>query len=352
MEITKFDYKLPQKLIAQVPSLPRDKAKLLVFDLTSRKIFHKRFLDLGDFLKTGDVLVFNNSKVIPARLFGKKDTGGKIEVLLLRPGSKNFSFKRTWEVLLKGKIKEGQKIHFSKNFLGKIIENKGIKKIIKFNKEGKELERFIYKFGKMPIPPYIKPEIEEKKLRKYYQTWFAKIPGSVAAPTAGFHFTKRLFKKLEQKGIQFEFITLHVSYPTFAPIKTEKIESFRPGKELVIISKNTAKVLNKAKKEKRKIIAVGTTTTRALESFSKNGKILWGRKETDLFIYPGYRFKFIDGLITNFHLPRSSLILLVAAFLADKLKLKNSETLILDLYKKAIKKNYKFYSFGDGMAII
>lgn len=348
MRLSSFNYNLPKKLIAQKPIRPRDHSRLLAIDSDENKISHKKFYNIVDFLKKGDVLVVNNSKVFPARLLGKKEGGGKTEIFLLQDKGDG-----AFEVLL-GNFKEKNKkckkiITISDGFYCEVLEFLGEGRwMIKFNKKGTVLWKFIYKFGKAPTPPYIK---RLSNLREY-QTVYAKNKGSVAAPTAGFHFTKSLIGKLKKRGIGFEEVTLHVGRGTFEPIRTDKIELHKMRGEWAHVSAKTAKAVNKVKKEKGRVIAVGTTATRTLENFAdKNGLLNSGVKEVDLYIYPPYNFKIIDGLITNFHLPESSLIILVSAFLRFKNK-KWEISKVTDIYKKAVAKKYRFYSFGDAMIII
>lgn len=341
-----FDYNLPKKLIAQEPMRPRDYSRLLVVDVLKDKIEHKHFYDIVDFLKSGDVLVVNNSKVFPARLFGKKDSGGKVEIFLLKDKGKSC-----FEVLLKNfqEREKEKKIFIGNNFNCQPTKCLGDGRwLVKFNKKGESLWKAIYKFGHAPTPPYIKRVSNLKE----YQTVYAKTTGSIAAPTAGFHFTKRLINKLKKRGIEFQEVTLHVGWGTFELVRTSKIEDHKVHSEYASVSKETAGAINKAKKEGRRIIAVGTTATRVLESFSdKNGLLHHGVKEVDLYIYPPYRFKMVSGLITNFHLPKSSLIILVAAFLCFKNK-KWKVSKVVEIYKKAVAKKYRFYSFGDAMLIM
>lgn len=342
MKLSDFDYNLPKELIAQKPIRPRDHSRLLVLDRKTGEIEHYKFYEIEEFLKKGDVLVLNNSKVIPARLLGKKkETGGKIEVLLLRKISPCI-----WKTLLGGKgRKEGLEIEFEGKLSGKIIKKlpQGIWHI-KFNFKNRKFEKILDKIGEAPVPPYIKIKDQKSKVKNFYQTVYAKYKGSVAAPTAGFHFTERLMNRLKKKGVQFEYVTLHVGYGTFQPVKEEQIEKHKMHSEYFSITKEVVKRLNKAKKEKRRIIAVGTTSCRVLESALKpyNHKVILHGK-TNLFIYPGYKFKFTDALITNFHLPKSTLLMLVSAFAG--------KNLIKKVYKEAIKKKYRFYSFGDAMMI-
>ncbi len=344
MKLIDFDYLLPQKLIAQKPIRPRDRSKLMILNLKTHEIKHDFFFNLGNYLQPNDILVANNSKVIPARLIGQKINfeknknigGGKIEILLLKS-----LLNGNWEIMVKGKI-----IPLTKIFLNKKLQGVILKKLsdqtweIKFNLENDLLFKEIYKIGKAPTPPYIKKNSNLKK----YQTIYAKKSGSVAAPTAGFHFTKRLMKKIKSQGINFNFITLHVGLGTFQPVRTEQIEEHQIHAEWGEISKATARKLNQEKENGQRIIAVGTTTTRTLEDFYQNNKIESGQKWVKNFIYPGYKFKFINGLITNFHIPKSSLLMLVSAFAGREF--------IIKAYQEAIEKKYRFYSFGDAMLII
>lgn len=343
MRLSLFDYHLPKDLIAQQPIKPRDHSRLLVFNRRTDHIKHDRFFNLDKYLQKGDVLVFNNTKVFPARLWGKKTTGGKMEVFLL----KSLQGK-VWEVLIGGKVRRtGLVIKFGKNLQCEVIKKlgNGIWQV-KFNKTSKQVLSIANQIGSTPTPPYI------KKLAKLadYQTIYAKKVGSVAAPTAGFHFTKRLFRQLKNKGVQFEYITLHVGYGTFQPVKVSNIKKHKMHAEYAEIDQSTIKRLIEAKKEGRRIIVVGTTTVRTLEAvfrqprsrdrgYPRGGFKGW----LNTFIYPGYKFKFIDAMVTNFHLPQSTLLMLISAFVGRKK--------ILNIYKKAIKKKYRFYSFGDGMLI-
>lgn len=351
MRIENFDYFLPKDLIAQKPIRPRDHSRLLVLDRKTQKIKHNFFYSLPNYLQKGDLLVFNNSKVFPARLWSKKQpAGGKIEVLLLKKISQKI-----WEILLGGKSRKvGLEIIFSPRLNARVTKQKqdGIWEI-KFNLGGKKFDQEIKKIGQVPTPPYIK----QKSNLKDYQTIYATKIGSVAAPTAGFHFTKNLINKLKKKGVQFEYVTLHVGFGTFQPVKIEDIEKHDMHPEFVEIKKEVIQRLWKAKKEGRRTIAVGTTSVRALET-------VMGRARSpdralkgwiNLFIYPGYKFKFVDALITNFHLPKSTLLMLVAAFLQSR-GMKASATHGINslkrIYRLAIRKKYRFYSFGDAMLII
>ncbi len=345
MELNDFNYNLPQQLIAQEPCQPRDHARLLVYDRKLGKTKHDFFYNLTNFLSANDVLVFNNTKVFPARLIGYKDSGGKIEIFLLKKIKYNI-----WQVLVGGKRKQqGTKIFFNKKLLGTLLKhNPDNTWEIKFNLTGKKFWQVLNKIGQTPLPPYIK---KNAKLSDY-QTIYAKKIGSVAAPTAGFHFTKNLLYKLIKQGVQIEYITLHVGLGTFAPIKTKYISRHHLHAEWVKIDKNTANQLNHAKQQGKRIIAVGTTTVRTLEALTNNnGRIKPANKWINIFIYPGFKFKFIDGLITNFHLPQSSLLMLVAAFLTKAKNKRLGINKLHKIYNLAIKKKYRFYSFGDGMYI-
>ncbi len=377
LKLTDFDYNLPKNLIASKPHEPRDRCKLLAYNRKNQQIKHTRFDKILNFLKPGDVLVLNDTKVIPARLIGRRideqgKLGRKFKILLLKE-IKNGE----WEILIDGKNRQvGLKIDFGKGLIGEIAKWKGGGKWeMKFNKTGKKFQELISKFGKMPLPPYIKQFASAglRRDKRWYQTVYAKYLGSVAAPTAGLHFTKELLKKLKQKGVQLECVTLHVGLGTFMPVKAENIVKHKMHPEYIEISAKTAGVLNKAKKEGRRIVAVGTTTTRALESAaichpelvsgsdgfrnkfgmtSKIFKIKPFKGEVNIFIYPPYKFKFVDALITNFHLPKSTLLMMVSAFIGQKLKPEQSTNLLRQIYQQALNKNYKLYSYGDAMLIL
>lgn len=338
-----FNYNLPAKLIAQSPASPRDHSRLLILDKTTGQIEHHSFYELPKLLKPNDVLVFNNSKVFKARLTGYKPTGGKLEIFLLRALKPNV-----WEVLIGGRgAKVGLKINFGKKLFGTVIEQQNNIRWLRFNLSGKKLQTAIDSLGSIPLPPYIK---SSTKLAQY-QTVYAKTRGSVAAPTAGLHFTKKLLSQLKKMGVQLEYVTLHVGLGTFQPIKTDKIEDHQIHSEWASIDASTAKRLNHAKKQGRRIIAVGTTTVRTLEAFCVDTDVRaycntpqHGIRDINLYITPGYKFKFVDAMITNFHLPQSSLLVLISSFAGhDK---------IMAAYKTAIKKKYRFYSFGDAMLIL
>ena len=340
MRLSSFDYNLPKELIAQKPATPSDHSRLLIYNRQNQTTQSDFFYHLPNYLGPHDVLVFNNTKVIPARLILTKPSGGKIEIFLLKPFTKN-----TWRCLVKGKISENTSLTLA-NYgpVGKIIKKLANGQcLVDFVLNGKKLTNFLNHHGQTPLPPYIKTK-DTQKTRQAYQTVFAKKEGSVAAPTAGLHFTHKLLTNLKKKGVQLEFITLHVGLGTFQPVKTKNIKEHQMHKEYVAIDKATAKRLNKYKKECQRIIAVGTTSCRALEALSdKKGYLKSAHKEINIFIYPGYKFKFINSLITNFHLPKSSLLMLVSALVGRKS--------ILKTYNEAIKNHYRFYSFGDAMWI-
>ena len=339
MKTDDFDYFLPEELIAQTPIKERDHSRLLVLDKKTGEITHERFDNIINYLNSGDVLVINNTKVIPARLIGnKEETDAVIEVLLLKDLGED-----TWECLCKPakRVKLGTIINF--NDLLKLkctyIGEDGIRHF-KFIYDGILME-ILDKLGEMPLPPYIHEKLSDKDR---YQTVYAKYSGSAAAPTAGLHFTKELLSKIKEKGIIIEEVTLHVGLGTFRPVQVDDVTKHKMHSEYYRMTKETADTLNKAKKEKRRIIAVGTTTTRTLETImSLYNEFKECSGDTDIFIYPGYNFKAIDALITNFHLPKSTLVMLVSAF--------SSKENILNAYNEAVKEKYRFFSFGDAMFI-
>jgi len=341
MKTSEFDYHLPQELIAQVPLEPRDRSQLMVLERSRGSIEHRRFSDLVDYLKPGDVLVFNDSRVIPARLKGKKaDSGGKVELLLLRQLDN-----AVWEVLIKPakRVAVGTKLEIGDSGAKVWAEvtgegDDGIK-VIRFPEEMR-----LPKLGKIPLPPYIRTPLADAER---YQTVYARSPGSVAAPTAGLHFTPRLLEEMEQKGIELLFVTLHVGLDTFRPVREDNPLKHPIHKEYGIVTEEVAGRLLKARGEGRRIICVGTTTVRIIEGVAQESKesLLepfegW----VSLFILPGYKFRMVDALITNFHLPRSTLLMLVAAFAG--------KDFIIDAYEAAIAGKYRFYSFGDAMLIL
>jgi len=346
MDISLFDYRLPKSFIAQESIEPRDHSRLLILNKKSKKIEHKKFYEILDYLSDNDVLVFNNSKVVPARLYGKKIPGyGKAEILLIHPKDKEVfdfvSWPKRWVIIGKPELKQGQIIEFSKSLKGEIKEVLNYERIIYFNLEGDALKQEILSLGQFPLPPYITNPTKRSFLK--YQTIYAEKKGSIAAPTAGFHFTEDLLKKIKEKGINTQFVTLHVGLGTFLSVKTQEIEKHQMHSEFFELSENTAKILNEAKSKGKRIIAVGTTAARVLESCANETQLEAKQDWTNLFIYPGYKFKFIDSLITNFHLPKSTLLMLVSA-LAGR-------DLILKSYQEAIAKKYRFFSFGDAMFI-
>lgn len=334
-----YFYDLPEELIAQYPAEPRDSSRLLVYHKDDGNIEHKIFKDIIDYLHAGDILVVNNTRVLPARLFGKKDTGAKIEILLLKRLDLN-----TWETLAKpGKrLKNGSIITFSDKLSGEIIEDTDFGgKIIRFKFDG-VFEDIINNLGVMPLPPYIHNQYKDKER---YQTVYNKITGSSAAPTAGLHFTQELLAKIIEKGVTIVEVLLHVGLGTFRPVNEDNILSHKMHSEYIEVTEENAKILNEAKREHRRIIAVGTTSVRVLESATDdNGIIHACQRETDIFIYPGYKFKMVDGLVTNFHLPESTLIMLVSAFIGY------DETMAM--YNTAVKEKYRFFSFGDATLLI
>ena len=340
MKVTDFNYNLPEELIAQVPIEKRDESRLMVLDREKKTIEHKVFKDILDYLKPGDCLVRNNTKVIPARLYGvKEETGANVEFLLLHRVEGDI-----WEVMVRPgkKLMPGAKVSFGDGILkAEILEkmDDGNRKV-KFEYNG-IFNEILDKIGLMPLPPYIKERLKEKDR---YQTVYAKYEGSAAAPTAGLHFTDELLEKIKEKGVEIANVTLHVGIGTFRPVKVENIEEHDMHSEHYYIKKEDADKINNARKNGGRIIAVGTTSCRVLESISdENGIVHETEGDTSIFIYPGYKFKCIDGLITNFHLPESTLIMLVSA-LAGK-------DYIMKAYEEAVKEKYKFFSFGDAMFI-
>lgn len=351
MKLKDFDYELPKNLIAQKPISPRDQSRLLILRKSTGKIEHKHFYDITDYLNKGDVLVVNNTKVMAARLMGKRaETGGKVEVFLLRKLESN-----AWQCLVGGKKrKENLRVEFGKNLKAEIIKNNldGTWNV-KFNCRGANFMKLVEKIGRVPLPPYIKRGHNLRSDQNNYQTVYAddKKIGSVAAPTAGFHFTPALLKRLKNKGVRIEYVALRVGLGTFAPVKADDITKHKMHAEYVEVDKKILANIIKAKNEGRRIIAVGTTSVRTLESLFNKKALRVKNCElrdyffwTDIFIYPGYKFKIVDAMITNFHLPKSTLLMLVSA-LAGRNK-------IIKAYREAIKKKYRFYSYGDAMLII
>ncbi|MGD9900959.1 MAG: tRNA preQ1(34) S-adenosylmethionine ribosyltransferase-isomerase QueA [Spirochaetales bacterium] len=336
-----YYYDLPEELIAQTPIEPRDHSRLLVYDKSTMQIEHKHFYDIIDYLNAGDILVVNNTKVLPARLYGEKEnTGAKIEILLLKKLKLD-----EWEILIKPakRVKIGTMVVFSPKLTGIVkekLENGNV--IMNFEVNG-VFEAVIHEIGVMPLPHYIKKELEKKNENRY-QTVYAKTDGSSAAPTAGLHFTSELLEKIKNRGIQIVEVTLNVGLGTFRPVSEDNILKHEMHTEYYEITKESAEIINRAKREGRRVIAVGTTSVRVLESASTNSGIIEEHSgDTNIFIYPGYKFKIVDCLITNFHLPESTLIMLVSAMCGI------DETLAL--YRKAVEERYRFFSFGDATFI-
>lgn len=348
MDISQFDYSLPKELIAHKPADPRDSSKLLCLDRQTGKITHHHFYDLPALLRTDDVLVFNQTKVFPARLLGHKTTGGKAEILLLQPVSTD-----SWRAIGRPCLKVGQVLCFDRQLTATVKETLSSGEVVvQFSASGDNLINLIDQLGHTPLPPYIHSHYPESKLRRQYQTVYAKKLGSAAAPTAGLHFTPELFEKLKQLGVQLEYVTLHVGLGTFKPISEEQISTGKLHKEPYFIDEDTKDRIIEARKAGRRIISVGTTTARVLESYAATGNL---SGDTDLFINPPYQFKLIDGLITNFHLPQSSLLMLVSSFVS-KPNTKSefstfSESSLGKAYDEAVANNYRFFSFGDAMLI-
>ena len=340
MEKSLFYYDLPEELIAQDPLTDRSSSRLMVLDKSDGHIEHKIFRDITGYLNPGDCLVLNDTKVIPARLLGaKKDTGGAVEILLLKRLSAD-----SWECLVRPgkKMRRGAEVEFGDGMLtGRITDQKDDgNRIVEFKYDG-IFEEILDKLGTMPLPPYITHKLADPTR---YQTVYAKYDGSAAAPTAGLHFTPKLLKEIEDKGIRIAYVTLHVGLGTFRPVKEDDILDHKMHSEWYEVTKETADIINSAKASGGRIICVGTTSTRTVESVADdNGEVHPGTGETDIFIYPGYRFKVLDALITNFHLPESTLVMLVSA-------LAGREN-VLNAYKCAVEERYRFFSFGDAMFI-
>ena len=339
MNVSDFDYNLPEELIAQVPIEKRDESRLMVLDRKTETIEHKTFKDIIDYLEPGDCLVRNNTKVIPARIYGKKETGANVEFLLL-----NNIEGDVWESIVRpgNKLHVGTKVIFGNGILkAEILEvMPGGTRKVKFEYKG-IFNEILDQIGLMPLPPYIHEELKE---RDRYQTVYAKYDGSAAAPTAGLHFTPELLKRIEQKSIKIANVTLHVGIGTFRPVKEEKVEDHEMHSEHFYIKEEDVEKINETKKQGKRVIAVGTTSCRVLETISdENGMVKVAEGDTQIFIYPGYKFKCLDGLITNFHLPQSTLLMLVSAF--------SNREFILKAYNEAVKQKYRFFSFGDAMFI-
>ncbi len=339
MKVSEFNYELPEELIAQTPIEKRDESRLMVLDRSKQTIEHKTFKDIIDYLEPGDCLVRNNTKVIPARIYGKKETGAKVEFLLLKNMEGDI-----WETIVRpgNKLHVGTKVIFGDGLLiAEILEiMPGGTRKVKFSYNG-IFNEILDKIGLMPLPPYIHEELKDNDR---YQTVYAKYNGSAAAPTAGLHFTPELLKKIEEKGVKIANVTLHVGIGTFRPVKEENVENHEMHTEHFYIKQEDVQKINETKRQEKRVIAVGTTSCRVLETIAdENGLVKETEADTSIFIYPGYQFKCLDGLITNFHLPQSTLLMLVSA-LAGK-------DYILQAYHEAVKEKYRFFSFGDAMFI-
>jgi len=341
MKLSDFNYDLPKELIAQDPLEKRSDSRLMVLHRNTGEMEHRTFDRVGEYLEPGDILVMNDTRVIPARLLGKKeDTGAAVEILLL----KRLDDAR-WEAIVRPgkKLRPGARVSFGEGRLTAEIEevrDEG-NRVIRFTYDG-IFEEILDELGQMPLPPYITHQLKD---RERYQTVYAKHEGSAAAPTAGLHFTKELLQELEQKGIETAFVTLHVGLGTFRPVKTENILEHHMHTEFCCINEETAEKINRVKARGGRVIAVGTTSVRTLESMTdEEGVLHAGKRDTDIFIYPGYTFRIVDSLITNFHLPESTLLMLVSAFY-DREK-------ILEAYRSAVEEKYRFFSFGDAMLIL
>ena len=340
MKTHDFWYDLPEELIAQTPLERRDGSRLMVLNRATGEIQHKHFYDIVDYLNPGDCLVMNDSRVLPARLMGHRPTGGVVEVLLLR----DLGNKR-WECLCKPgrKMQVGNEVIFGDGELTAVVREvqEDGNRVVEFKYEGIFLE-VLERLGKMPLPPYIKEELQDQER---YQTVYSKEVGSAAAPTAGLHFTKELLEKIREKGVNEAFVTLHIGLGTFRPVKAEEVTEHHMHSELCMMNAETAKILNETKRNGGRVICVGTTSCRTLESLvNDDGTFEAKSKWTDIFIYPGYTFKAMDGLITNFHLPESTLVMLVSAFAGREH--------VLNAYEEAVKQRYRFFSFGDAMCIV
>jgi S-adenosylmethionine:tRNA ribosyltransferase-isomerase len=350
-ELENYKYKLSEKLIAQIPAERRDQAKLLIMDRETGRLSHRMFYEICDCLSPSDVLVVNDTKVVPGRLIGSKDTGGKAELLILAYPSQNEVNKNKGEFICRCLIKTSKKpkpgtlLFFDSSLKAEIINGLDGIYTVKFFFE-KNFENLLNQMGKVPLPPYIKRDKNGDICddRTSYQTIYASNKGAVAAPTAGLHFSEQVIKKLYQKGVRIVKITLHVSYGTFLPVRVSDIRKHKIHSERFFISKASADTINRAKTDGRRIIATGTTCVRTLEYVSNNmGNVAPGNGSCDLFIYPGYKFKTVDAMITNFHLPQSTLLMLVSAFA--------SREKILNAYREAMDKKYRFFSYGDAMLI-
>lgn len=343
MLISEFNFNLPEELIAQEPLEKRESSRMLVVNRAENNFSDARFFDFPKFLKKGDVVVLNNTKVFPARIYGKTETGAKVEIFLVRSVEN-----QTWETLARPakRLKIGREIVFNENLSATILEKSEDGKVfVKFETDG-DFDAILDEIGKTPLPPYIKREKDSiDKDRERYQTVFAQKRGAIAAPTAGLHFTPEILEEIKSNGVEVAEITLHVGYGTFEPVRVEDLSEHKVLPERYEISPETAEIINKAKSESRRIIAIGTTTTRTLESaIDENKQVKFGKGLADLTITPNYKFKIIDGILTNFHLPQSSLLVLISTF--------GGHELIMKAYDHAVGENYRFYSYGDCMLIL
>jgi S-adenosylmethionine:tRNA ribosyltransferase-isomerase len=333
VKLSDFNYNLPKELIAQYPVKERQKCRLMVLDRAKRTISHKNFEDITEYFKNGDGLILNDTKVIPARLFGKRKTGGKVELFLLE--KKN----PVCEALVRpsGRLKEGEKITLESGDEVEVLGRGEVGRLVKFNSP---LNDILKGSGHMPLPPYI-GRVDEASDKEDYQTVYSAKEGATASPTAGLHFTRELLDRISGLGVSVSYVTLHTNYGTFAPIKTDDIELHKMHREYFSIPKDTIETIKNVKKNEGKVFAVGTTSARSLEYWAREGKV---EGDNDLFIYPGFKFNIVDHLITNFHLPKSTLMLLVSAFAG--------RGFILEAYRKAVEEKYRFFSYGDAMLIL
>jgi len=339
MKLSEFDYTLPQELIAQYPLAERDSSRMMVLEHATNKMYERHFKNIAEYLNKGDTMVLNDVRVLPARLLGRKETGANIELFLLeRLGD------GAYKVLAKPskRLKAGTKVIFEKGVTATVLENADFGKKVRFSGLG-DVEEKLREIGKTPLPPYIKRD-PEKSDEERYQTVYAKSNGATASPTAGLHFTDKLLEEIKDKGINIAYVTLNVSYGTFAPVVEEEIESHKMHEEYFKLSDEAADIINETKKNNNKVIAVGTTATRTLEACSDGTRVVPKEGYTDLFIYPGYKFKVVDALLTNFHLPKSTLLMLVSAFAGREF--------VLEAYKKSVEEKFRFFSYGDCMFIV
>jgi S-adenosylmethionine:tRNA ribosyltransferase-isomerase len=348
-DIEDYDYDLPEELIAQVPASDRDASRLLVLERSGKSLSDRHFFDLPGLLRSGDVLVVNNTRVVPARLYGRKNSGGRVELLVLEHSDEGSPRSNTRWCLFKAskRPKRGTRLFFDNNAEG-IVRDLGEDGLVKVAFESsRPIDLLLEEKGVMPLPPYIRREKDDQRSgmdRERYQTVFPKKRGAVAAPTAGLHFTPLLMEKLSRSGVVVVELTLHVGHGTFKPVRVKDIRNHSLGEEEYIIGRQTARTIDNAKEEGRRVIAVGTTVVRTLETAARQGRVVYGEGRTDLLITPGFEFKVIDGMITNFHLPRSSLLFLVSAFAGLEF--------IRTAYRWAVAKAYRFYSYGDAMLIL